>query len=645
MSTICIIGFGAILPQAANPDCFWRNLQSGTSAIRRLPATRWDPDRYCRGDNGSAVCNLAGFVDDAILSDAAANLGLSTRRHNRLQIMTLAAADQAMAGLRPERAGIFLGCMDADEAAFRYRFLSEEAPLSERSRFASWDVDPEQRRSTILTSSVLQMLQDRFRLRGEAALIDAACASSLAAIDLAVRALEEERIDFALTGGIESNLGPDTFMLFSRLGALSPEPCLPFDIRSQGLTQGEGAVLLALERLEHAQRLKHNIVAVIGGTGASSDGAGASLFEPTSAGQLLALSQAYRMVDPSEVDYVECHGTGTPAGDATELETMRRFFSRPVPVGSAKAVVGHTKGAAGATGLLKCILAMHHRVIPPSPYCSHPRSRGEQGPFVNTAPVELRGSGRPLRFGVSSFGFGGVNYHINITEPCRRTTATRMPPAPTVVVVARYTRTVQGVRSESALRALPIPPRSLPQIDELQLAAVRAVHETAAAAGVKLAALPAESVSVISASTLGLDACYSLSHRVRHSELDDPKGRDRHPRVTEDTGPGVLNNVIAGRVANHFDFKGTSFNIDADLASEPAALWVAGLRLCREHGLTIVLAAGETYDDDASQIVRRSLNCWFIATLDFALAHSLPIESMIDVRALINVTEKTHAIA
>lgn len=643
MSSVCITGYGAVLPNAPDPASFWQNLLAGRSAIRPLPPTRWDAGIHCHGGAEGARCNLAGFVDDRIIASAASKLRLPPRAYTRLQIMTLAAAEQAMAGLHARQAGIFLGCMSADEAPFRYRFLTEEVPASERSRFAAWDLEPSSRQPAIFTSSVLWMLQRRFGLHGETMLVDAACASSLAAIDIAVRALEEGRIDFALSGGIESNLGPDTFVLFSRLGALSPEPCLPLDQRSRGLSQGEGAVIFALERLEDAQRLGHPVLAVIRGRGASSDGAGASLFEPTTPGQLRAMRHAYRDADSSEVDYVECHGTGTPTGDTTEVETLRQFFGRRIAVGSVKAMVGHTKGAAGATGLLKCVLAIQHRQIPPSPYCTSPRVPDGAGPFVNTQPILLR-HGRPLQFGVSSFGFGGINYHLAVSEPGSLKPARKSPRPEAAVVVAHHVRTVEGVRNESAVRALRIPPHSLPQIDELQLAGILAVQETAKAAGIDLAALPGNAISVISASTLGLDATYSLSHRVRHAELKAP-ARERHAPVTEDTGPGTLNNVVAGRIANHFNFTGASFNVDADLASRPAALWAAGQLLGRDTGLVIVLAAEEIFDESGCRVRRPKVECCMLATLDFALTHGLPIQARLDVQLDSTVREEQHACA
>lgn len=670
---IVIVGYGALLPEADTVEAFWRNLQSGRCAIRAIRDDLWQRDLYFSsdprdGDKSHSAC--AGFVDAASIQRAACRLGLSGTHHNRLQMMTLAATAQALEPLSIDRAVskrsvIYFGCMATDQGFSWRKFFADEWDSLQahvarlcpehseriltalRGRVGRWAVEPEHDCHYLFTSSVLALVKQRFGLEGEGALVDAACASSLAAIDLAMRALRTGQADLALTGGIDANLGPSTFVLFSRLGALARERCLPLDRRSEGLSQGEGAVALVLERRADAKRWGHPIHGIIKGCGDSSDGSSSSLFAPTSEGQLHAYEKAYRAVDPAAVDYVECHATGTTVGDETELRSLIRFFGdRALPIGSVKAQLGHTKGAAGAVSLLKCLLSLKHRAIPPSTYFRDSVLDEGHGPRVNTAPIALRRRGAPLTFGVSSFGFGGVNYHLVLQEASKGRVRSAPPRAnlpPEVVVIGQGRQLTAHNREADLLATLRIPQRSLDQIDGVQLAALLATIAVANSCGVDFARLDRRAVTVISASTLGLELAYSVSNRVLHFELgpalaafDEETAanvmahKERHPPVTEDSGPGSLNNVIAGRVANHFDLSGPSFNIDADLASFPAALRMAELSLSERDGLVVLLAVEERYDREHFQVERPGVTCWLLASLPFAKAHNLPIEARLD---------------
>src|SRR5580704_10281218 len=675
MDDIAIVGYGSLLPEADGSEAFWQNLLAARSSIRELPEGIWDCGHYFSADPKAAdksASPCAGFVAEAALARAARRLGLSRERFNRLQIMTLAAAEEALAPFRrpPSGAGrsaLYLGCMQVDEDVSRRKFVADEwgslrghivefcagqaAEILSAlwDRLGKWSPVSERDRPRLFTSSILSLLQERFHLQGEAALVDAACASSLAAIDLALRALRTSGADLVVTGGIDANLGPGSFALFSRLGALAPERCLPLDRRSQGLSQGEGAVVLVLERLADADRLGHPVHGILKGAGGSSDGSSSSLFAPTAEGQLRALHRAYDGLDPATIDYVECHATGTSVGDQTEVHSLARFFGdRKLPIGSVKALLGHTKGAAGAVSLLKCLLSLKHRTLPPSPYCRAPLLAGEPGPFVNREPIELRKKGPPLTFGLSSFGFGGINYHLILQETdselrpgLSRARKDAIPGG--IVRVGRSQRPTAGCRNDIA-SSLRIPHRNIEQIDRVQLAALTATIAAFETLRLDPDRLDRGAVSVVSASTLGLDLAYSVSNRVLHFELEPALERfghqattkvmahkEHHPPIGEDSAPGSLNNVIAGRVAHHFDFTGVSFNVDADLASFPAALRMAELLLSDRDGLVVLLAVEEHYDPARFRIERPSVTCWLLASLAYAKRYDLPIEARLAV--------------
>lgn len=666
-STICVIGAGAILPDADSPEAFWSNVLAGQTSLRPLSAARWDQSLYVSPGlvaEDKSITAYGAAVSEEVLDREAATAGLLRGEHNRLEILALPAARQALrdvnlGSVSPDRVAIYLGCMNVDEALAYQRFMIDDggdlaahvtAYFPERAseivaaieaHFDRWKTTPDSLRRNLFPTSILALLRKSFAIAGESLLIDAACASSLAAIDAGMRALRSGAADLVITGGIESNLAPYTFALFSRLGVLARERCLPLDGRSDGMSQGEGAVIFVLQREEDARAAGHPIRGVIAGCGAASDGGTTSLFAPYAEGQLRAYETAYRNVDRNDVVFVECHATGTRIGDETELRSLDRFFERALPVGSVKSLVGHTKGAAGAVSLLKCLLSLEHRVIPPSPYFEQPIVDG--GVYVNREAIPISPSARPLAFGISSFGFGGINYHLVLQEPRAVAAAESVAGIATdsaggVVIIGSHWRSTTGVRDDAVLSRLATPPRNRLQIDEVQLAALLAVDELSRQLGISFRRLDRRRVTVISAGCLCLAAACVLAGRVTYFELGaalERFGPDvvavsiahkvKHPPISGASGPGILNNVIAGRVANVFDLQGPTFHVDADLGSQGAALAIAQRRLLAEDGMAIILSADETYVAEKARIDRHGVTCTFLASTAFALEYNLPI--------------------
>ena len=261
--------------------------------------------------------------------------------------------------------------------------------------------------------------------------LDAACASSLYALKLAAEELWAGRADLMLTGGLSR---PDclyTQMGFSQLHALSPSGrCAPFDAGADGLVVGEGAGIIALKRVADAVRDGDRIYATIAGIGLSNDIAG-NLMQPDSSGQLRAMRAAYREArwTPGDVELIECHGTGTPVGDAVEFESLRQLWGdvrgesgAKCVIGSVKSNVGHLLTAAGGAGLIKVLMAMRERVLPPTANFERASAKLEleKSPFrvLREAEEWKRPAGRGRRAAVSGFGFGGINAHVLIEEWC-----------------------------------------------------------------------------------------------------------------------------------------------------------------------------------------------------------------------------------
>nr|WP_225842031.1 polyketide synthase [Streptomyces sp. PHES57] len=276
-----------------------------------------------------------------------------------------------------------------------------------------------------LASGSAALIAGQFGLDAVPVAVEAACASSLAALDLAVGALRSGAVDYAVAGGVELPCNERDLVLCSALGLLSHDRITPFDEAADGFTPGDGCALFLLKRLSDARRDGDEVLGVVRGIGGSNDAK--SLIAPDADGQVRAMRQAFGQVDfaPADVDYLEAHGTGTKVGDRVEITATGEVYggprrSRPLDIGSAKSFFGHTFAAAGGAGLLRALLAMRAGTLPPNANLDrlNPALRLSDIPAtVSTrAGVWPRPEGRPRRAGVSSFGTGGINYHLLIEE-------------------------------------------------------------------------------------------------------------------------------------------------------------------------------------------------------------------------------------
>lgn len=282
----------------------------------------------------------------------------------------------------------------------------------------------------LLGNVIAGRVANRFDLGGTNCALDAACASSLAALAMAVGELQSGRADTVLTGGVDALNDVLMFLCFSQTQALSLSgDCRPFSQQADGTMLGEGLAMLALRRLEDAERDGHRIYAVLRGIGSSSDGRSKSVYAPRPQGQMLALRRAYADAGygPETVTLLEAHGTGTVAGDAAEFAALRQVFAEAAPdrqqwcaLGSVKSQIGHAKAAAGAASLVKAVLALHHCTLPPTIKADPPNPALDlpASPFyLNAAPRPWFSSPtHPRRASVSSFGFGGSNFHVALEE-------------------------------------------------------------------------------------------------------------------------------------------------------------------------------------------------------------------------------------
>src|SRR5450755_1238426 len=462
---IAIVGAGAVLPDAANVEAFWQNVKQGRYSISDVSPDRWDPALYFDTDHSApdkTYSKIGGWVREWKWEPAKWRLPIPPRvvdAMDEAQRWAIACTREALEDygypdrpLNTERTAVILGNAMAGEkhyfTALRIYFPEYASQLSHSASFAAL---PEASRRDItrelhdriaqwipditedtmpgeLSNCIAGRIANVFNLRGPNYVVDAACASAMAAMSAAAEGLVANDFDVAISGGIDRNMGASTYVKFSKIGALSASGTRPYAEGADGFVMGEGAAIFVLKRLADAERDGDKIYAVLRGVGGASDGKGKGITAPNPVGQKLAIERAWQNagLSPNTVTLIEGHGTSTAVGDVVEVQSMINVLgnsglpSRSIALGSVKSNFGHLKGAAGAAGLLKATLALRDKVLPPSVHCEHPNSNidfAHSPLYVNT---ELKPWTMPAdgvrRAGLSAFGFGGTNFHAVLEE-------------------------------------------------------------------------------------------------------------------------------------------------------------------------------------------------------------------------------------
>ncbi|MFD8090320.1 type I polyketide synthase, partial [Streptomyces malaysiensis] len=419
-TTMAVIGVSCRFPGAENPDRMWRLLTAGESSVGEVPPGRWS------GPAAEETPRFGAFLERPEEFDAAF-FGISPREAPYVdpqQRLALELGWEALENarivpdqVRGTRLGTFVGVSGDDYA----QLLSPHVHT-----LATQHALPGVQRGVIANR-----LAAFLGARGPSITVDSAQSSSLVALHLACGSLRGEESDMALVCGVNLHLLPQSVLLASRLGALSPRGrCFTFDERADGYVPGEGGGAVVLKRLRTALADGDRILCLVRGSATTNDPDGVTLTAPTVAAQAEALALAYRHagVAPDAVDYVELHGTGTPTGDPVEAAALsevigrHRPADRPLVVGSVKTNIGHLSGAAGIAGFIKTVLALAHRQLPPSLNFDRPHPRipldtlnlrvqRQLGPWPGAPAAD-----RSLVAGVSSFGMGGSNCHVVLSN-------------------------------------------------------------------------------------------------------------------------------------------------------------------------------------------------------------------------------------
>lgn len=447
---IAIIGMSCMFPKANDLETYWENILQKVDAIEEIPKEQFDWKLIYDQDplaKDKISSRWGGFLKDIPFDPSVYGIPPSSLASvDPMQLIILEVTRAALhdAGYqnRPfpkERSSIVLANAGHGPITSFYGLRS----------MLDWtlsDIDPEYRKELekrlpewtedsfpgYLGNVTAGRVANRFDLGGLNFCVDAACASSLAALYIGIRELRAGSSDVVLLAATDTHNQPGDYLSFSKTHALSPRgKCRTFDATADGIVISEGMAVLVLKRLSDAERDGDRIYAVVKGIGGSSDGRDLSLTAPRPAGQMLALDRAYEdaNLSPSTVELVEAHGTGTVAGDKAEIEALSRVFgaagadNRVCAVGSVKTMIGHTKCAAGLASVIKIAKSLYHRVLPPTNGVEtpNPACKFESSPFyINSEPRpwlhDSEKLGYPRRAGVSAFGFGGTNFHTVLEE-------------------------------------------------------------------------------------------------------------------------------------------------------------------------------------------------------------------------------------
>ena len=454
---VAIIGMGCFFPKSSGLKEFWRLIVNGENAIGEVPPTHWTAADYFDAEPtvpDHTYCTRGGFLPTVMFDPTEFGIPPNTlEATDTSQLLGLMAAKMALAdagyddgkAFNRERTSVILGVTGTQELVIplgarlgfpKWRQALERAGVAaataeEVVAHISDSYVPWQENSFpgLLGNVVAGRICNRLDLGGTNCVVDAACASSMSAVHMALLELTAGRSDMVVTGGVDTLNDIFMHMCFAKTRILSPTgDARPFSKDADGTVLGEGIGLLVIKRLADAEKDGDRIYAVIRGIGSASDGKSQSIYAPRPEGQALALRNAYMSagIDPDTVELIEAHGTGTRVGDKVEFQALSQVFGGKTAngpdcaIGSVKSMIGHTKAAAGAAGLIKSALALHHKILPPTLKAEQPDPElgiDKSRFYLNSVTRPwLSNKDHPRRCGVSAFGFGGSNFHLVLEE-------------------------------------------------------------------------------------------------------------------------------------------------------------------------------------------------------------------------------------
>ena len=694
---IAVIGMGCTLPDANDPDTLWENILDKKYSIKKMPQDRLDRELYYNTDRSaedSTYTDLAGFVEDYRFD--AERFGYNDGKDKKLsrsQQMVLETAykavesagylgeDNRLACDDPKRTAVIIAtCLGnelGNELQLKYYYPELLSMLADTS---TWQTLSDEEKETvkqvlqtgiegdnqgydpvhgILLNIEASRVARHLGIRGTNYIVDAACASSFTALEAAAGELLSGEYDQVIVGGVNTHLAPESFIGFAKMGTLSARGSYPFDERADGFILGEGSVMFMLKRMKDAIRDNDPIIGVINSIGSSSDGKGKAIAAPNPAGQKLSVQRCFEKVRksilPKDVEYIEAHGTSTIIGDQAELSTLTQTYDGAhAGISSIKSQIGHLLGCAGSAGLIKALLAVSRGVLPPNGQFetlskNHNLDQSSLYIIEEAKPWEP-GEGRSRKAGISSYGFGGINYHMLIeqmtdhyeTVPRLIFTDTEYDFNDDRIVFAGLGVFLPGAGNcdefweklqtgEKQLSVIPsehfdndayasqakdsnyylpkvkagvvtdykfenlkyrMPPKMVKSIERGQLFGLEAANEAIENSGLAQLLQPGNRAGAILGTISGerqsknivrvrkqlvanmIRSCGALAENKRGVLADElvDQIRARIPENNEDTTPGLLSNLISGRITNFFGLNGANYVIDASCASATIAI-------------------------------------------------------------------------
>ncbi len=459
VTPVAVIGMGCLFPGSTDKEGYWQDITAGRNMVTEVPPSHFLIDHYFDPDPSvpdKTYCRQGAFLSPIEFDPMAFGIPpTNIAATDTSQLLSLLVAKQVLKDAFPgqlknvdrSRIGVVMGVAAGLEllGEMANRLVKpnwvkgmREAGLPEdevqdvckriMATHAPWK---ESTFPGLLGNVVSGRISNFFDLGGINCTSDAACASSFSALSQGLNEIYMGTSDVVLVGGVDTNNDTFLFVSFSKTPALSPtHDCRPFSDKADGMVLGEGIGMIAIKRLDDAERDGDQIYAVIRGIGTSSDGKGSSIYAPVAKGQAVALRRCYDAASysPETVELLEAHGTATPPGDKAEVEALTMVFGDETErkdkqwcaLGSVKSQIGHTKSAAATAGIIKAVMGLHHKVLPPTIKVEQPNPlmKIKESPFyVNTeCRPWVRDDEHPRRASVSSFGFGGTNFHVTVEE-------------------------------------------------------------------------------------------------------------------------------------------------------------------------------------------------------------------------------------
>ncbi len=686
---LAVIGMACRLPGADTLDEYWDSIVNGRYAIDTLPSEVLDQEHYYDARPtivGKTSSKIGGTLRNRTFSPV--NCPIPSELADSVDlthlIMCEVAADacrharNAPFNLRHKNTGVYVGHDQGSAARGQRAFAAcipqvaqtlralpslQHLPQSTRDELVrcfandlTTSLPPDVLTPRDLSANMIAgTIHQAFGLSGPFQAVDSACASSLQALLLAARALQSGRIDMAIVGGASWGR-TDNLVEFSRAGAISATGSRPFDANADGVVCSEGFAAIVLKRLDRAQADADPILAVVSGLGVSSDGKGKGLWAPGSSGQIQAIRNAWAHCgNIDRIQYIEAHATSTPLGDATELNSLTSLLSDACPAGmkipitSVKANIGHTLEAAGLAGLIKSVLCMQHKTIPPAINVERPTTEidWDRTPLYlprtpQDWPAPANGSAR--RAAVDAFGLGGLNAHVVLDEPQRPRPTTSVPVAsspetePIAVVgcggvfpdaanldqlrdALHQRRTAREASADAwrldyDWRRHNIPPKQIERADPLQFLILEAVDQAILDCRLGDELSGRSRVGVLVGAEFGGDFASQLQIGLRAPELQASLSRlldhnsiaaaddvanefitrllDRWPVLFDETG-SFHNSSLASRIVRTWDLTGGAASLDSGPASPFAALAAAVDMLRAGDCDAMICAAGEHF--------------------------------------------------